>query len=224
MRFTMLKRITRLLLAMVVLGTLPHLPGSALAGPKGKEKRSLSKNWNHSPAKHAQGEFHHVKGGPPPWAPAHGYRRKHGGERVAYVAPFGINAGTCNRELLGAALGGGAGGLLASELVSGHDRTPAIIGGTLMGVLLGGALGRSLDQLDHRCVGQILEHAPPRKAVAWINPDSGAAYEVTPIRTYQEAEGRYCREYQVAITIDGKPERGYGSACRQPDGSWQRGS
>jgi len=220
----MAKRITVLLLAMVVLGTLPHLPGSALADPKGKAKRSNSKNGNQPPAKYAHRDFQHVKGGPPPWAPAHGYRRKHGGERTAYVAPFGIDAGTCNRALLGAALGGGAGGLIASELVSGSDRTAAIIGGTLAGVLLGGAIGRSLDQLDQRCVGQILEHAPPREAVAWSNPDSGAAYEVTPVSTYQEADGRYCREYQTAITIDGKPERGYGSACRQPDGSWQRKS
>jgi surface antigen len=220
----MAKRITVLLLAMVVLGALPQLPGSASAGPKGKEKRSDSQHGNHPPAKHAHRDLQHVKGGPPPWAPAHGYRRKHGGERVAYLAPFGINAGTCNRELLGAVLGGSAGGLLASELVSGGDPTPAIIGGTLMGILLGGAIGRSMDQLDHHCVGQILEHAPPRETVAWINPDSGAAYEVTPIRTYQEADDRYCREYQTAITIDGKPERGYGSACRQPDGSWQRSS
>ncbi len=220
----MAKRITLLLLSMLVLGTLPQLPDSAMADPKGKDKRSSSNDRHHPPAKHADRKFHHAKGGPPPWAPAHGYRRKHGGGRVAYVAPFGIDTGSCNRELLGAALGGSAGGLLAAELVRGSDRTSAIIGGTLVGVLLGGALGRSLDALDQRCVGQILEHAPPREAIAWNNPDSGAAYQVTPVRTYQETDGRYCREYQTVIAIDGKPERSYGSACRQPDGSWQRGS
>ncbi len=133
-RGPMAKRITVLLLALVVLGTLPQLPGSASADPKRKEQGSDSKHRNHPPAKRAHRDLHHVKGGPPPWAPAHGYRRKRGGGRVAYVAPFGINAGTCSRELLGAALGGSAGGLLASELASRGDRTPAIIGGTLVGV------------------------------------------------------------------------------------------
>jgi surface antigen len=220
----MAKRITVIVLAVVVLGTLPLLTGSASAGPKSKEKRSNSRHANQPPAKYAHGNIDHAKGGPPPWAPAHGYRRKRSGERVVYVAPCGIHTGTCSRELLGAALGGSAGGLLAAEIASGSDRTSAIVGGALLGVLLGGAIGRSMDQLDHRCVGQILEHAPSRDTVAWINPDSGAAYEVTPIRSYQEADGRYCREYQTTIAIDGKPERGYGSACRQPDGSWQRGS
>lgn len=35
------------------------------------------------------------RAGPPPWAPAHGYRRK--GQPV-YAAPYGIAAGSCYRE------------------------------------------------------------------------------------------------------------------------------
>lgn len=31
----------------------------------------------------------------------------------------------------------------------------------------------------------------------------------------------YCREFQRDIIIDGKPERAYGTACLQPDGSWK---
>ena len=31
----------------------------------------------------------------------------------------------------------------------------------------------------------------------------------------------YCREYQQTITIVGKTQKGYGTACLQPDGSWQ---
>ena len=33
--------------------------------------------------------------------------------------------------------------------------------------------------------------------------------------------GTYCREYQQTVTIDGKQERSYGTACRQPDGTWK---
>jgi hypothetical protein len=30
-----------------------------------------------------------------------------------------------------------------------------------------------------------------------------------------------CREYRTAATIDGKPEQLHGTACLQPDGTWQ---
>ncbi|HCM83469.1 MAG TPA: hypothetical protein PKW15_05555 [Alphaproteobacteria bacterium] len=32
---------------------------------------------------------------------------------------------------------------------------------------------------------------------------------------------RYCREYQTRTTIGGQRERSYGTACLQPDGSWE---
>jgi len=30
-----------------------------------------------------------------------------------------------------------------------------------------------------------------------------------------------CREYQTTIVVGGKPEKAYGKACRQPDGTWK---
>jgi hypothetical protein len=30
-----------------------------------------------------------------------------------------------------------------------------------------------------------------------------------------------CREYQTSIMIGGKPQKAYGKACRQPDGTWK---
>ncbi len=33
--------------------------------------------------------------------------------------------------------------------------------------------------------------------------------------------GEQCREYQRTITIGGKTETAYGTACRQPDGTWK---
>jgi surface antigen len=159
--------------------------------------------------------------GPPPWAPAHGYRRKHDNGRVAYVAPYGISRGICDRTLLGAAVGGAAGGLIASEVSHGKNRPAAITGGALLGILLGGSIGNAIDQVDERCVGQVLEHGGSDQSVTWRNPDRGTAYRVTPTRTWEE-EGRYCREYTTTVRIDGKPQQAWGRACRQPDGSWER--
>jgi surface antigen len=160
--------------------------------------------------------------GPPPWAPAHGYRRKHDRGRVAYVAPYGISRGICDRTLLGAAVGGTAGGLIASEVSHGKHRPAAIAGGALLGILLGGSIGNAIDQLDERCVGQVLEHGPSERTVVWTNPDHHTAYQVTPTRTWEEEDGRYCREYTTTVRIDGRPQQAWGRACRQPDGSWER--
>jgi surface antigen len=160
--------------------------------------------------------------GPPPWAPAHGYRRKHDRGRVAYVAPYGISRGICDRTLLGAAVGGAAGGLIASEVSHGRQRPAAIAGGALLGILVGGSIGNAIDQLDERCVGQVLEHGGSEQAVTWRNPDHDASYQVTPTRSWEEEGGRYCREYTTTVRIDGRPQQAWGRACRQPDGSWER--
>jgi hypothetical protein len=59
-------------------------------------------------------------GGPPPWAPAHGWRRKHAHyyeHAPVYVVPdLGIELGRCNRDVIGAVLGGDAGGVICSQI------------------------------------------------------------------------------------------------------------
>ena len=37
---------------------------------------------------------------------------------------------------------------------------------------------------------------------------------------YQAQDGRYCREYQATIIVNGQPRPSYGTACLEPDGSW----
>jgi surface antigen len=123
---------------------------------------------------------------------------------------------------VGAALGAAGGGLLAAA-VGGSGA--GIAAGVLLGGLAGGALGSSLDAQDRRIAGQnsqsALETAPSGTTTTWHNPDSGNSGTVTPTRTYQDSSGQYCREYQQTITVGGKQEQSYGTACRQPDGSWK---
>jgi len=120
------------------------------------------------------------------------------------------------------ALGGAAfGGLIAAAAGGGGA---AIAGALIGGALLGGFAGNALDKRDKRLAAEAqpraLETAPSGKPVAWTNPDSGHTGTVTPVRTYQSG-GTYCREFQSNVTIDGKPDKAYGTACRQPDGSWK---
>lgn len=72
-----------------------------------------------------------------------------------------------------------------------------------------------------RAAQTALESKPSGTTTSWCNPDSGNSGSVTPTRTYQAQSGNYCREYEQTVTIGGKTQTAYGTACRQPDGNWQ---
>lgn len=66
-----------------------------------------------------------------------------------------------------------------------------------------------------------LENNPTNQASTWVNPDTGVSGTVVPVRTFENDQGQPCREFQQTIVIGGKKEQGYGTACRQPDGTWR---
>lgn len=142
------------------------------------------------------------------------------GGPLGCVSPGGATAGT--KTAIGG-LGGAVAGGLIGKAVGGHTR--GVIAGALVGGLLGGAIGNVLDQRDRelalKTAHQSLEYAPTGNAATWTNPDNGHSGSFTPTRTYQEPSGQYCREYQQHVTVGGERQKSYGTACRQPDGSWQ---
>ena len=125
----------------------------------------------------------------------------------------------------GAILGGIAGGLLGAQVGGGKGKLAATAVGTLLGVFVGSEIGKSLDRADQvyarRTAQGALESNPVGQASTWNNPDSGHSGTVTPVKTYQTAQGEQCREYQQTVTIGGRTETAYGRACRQPDGNWK---
>jgi len=85
-----------------------------------------------------------------------------------------------------------------------------------------GASIRGSDQLAATDSFQnALEYNRSGTATSWRNPDTDHSGATVPVRTFQTADGVYCREFQQNIIIDNQQQRGYGTACRQPDGSWQ---
>jgi surface antigen len=66
-----------------------------------------------------------------------------------------------------------------------------------------------------------LENNRSNEAADWVNPDQGKGGAVIPVQTFSGAQGEPCREFITTITIGGRDEQDYGTACRQPDGSWQ---
>ncbi len=163
------------------------------------------------------------KGGPPPWAPAHGYRHKYARGLHGYAVPFDLGRGGCNGSLIGAVLGGATGGVIGAQVGDGDTRKLAIIGGTILGAIVGGSIGESMDRQDQNCVGQALEHAPDGQVITWNSPNNARQYKLTPTETYQREDGSYCREYSTSANVGGRLERVFGRACRRADGSWQLG-
>ena len=142
---------------------------------------------------------------------------------VLLIAMTGCGAGP--KEQIGAVLGAGLGGLAGSFIGDGQGQLIAVAAGTLAGGFLGSEVGKSLDKADMAYLKatqqQALETVPDGRGAAWENPNSGNAGYTVPTATYQAADGRYCREFQQTVIIGDQSETAYGTACRQPDGSWQ---
>ncbi len=146
---------------------------------------------------------------------------------LASCAPQGQggNTGGIKKEHIGGIGGAVAGAWLGSNVGKGKGNIAAIAAGTLLGAYLGKEVGASLDRADLAYYNQTsqyaLESAPTGTTSTWKNPDSGNYGTITPTETYQADSGKYCREYSQTITVGGKTEKAYGTACRQPDGSWE---
>jgi len=126
------------------------------------------------------------------------------------------------KAMLGGLLGAGAGAGIAA-LAGGSPA--AIVGAAVGGALIGGFVGHKMDNNDKQKATQAAQQAFEQNQAGqpsvWNNPQTGNSGSITPTKTYQLANGQYCRQYQQTITISGEQHQTYGTACRQADGTWQ---
>ena len=201
------------LVPVLALTVFAMLANPALAHDPGRERGR-----GHGPGggcghEHRHADYRYVRGWAGPRCPPPPVRVSH---------PFRpVRAGGWDRGLVGTVIGGTAGGLLGNTVGKGSGRTAAVIGGTIVGALVGGSIGRSMERTDYLWVSRTLEYAPSREPVRWVNPDTRTSYEVEALSTHVDRAGRYCREYQTTATVAGERRQVYGTACRQPDGSWE---
>ena len=161
---------------------------------------------------------------PPPWAPAHGWRRQHDPYYVGYAGrrwrdDFGVVGGRCNRAAVGAAVGGAVGGAVGSTIGSGDTRVVAIVIGSVLGAVVGHEVGREIDESDRACFGHSLELATTGRTVRWSNPEADVSYALTPARLV-ETGGHACRDYVLVAAHGGRERATSGRACRYDDGVW----
>jgi len=135
-----------------------------------------------------------------------------------------MNGGGLDKQDVGTAAGVVGGGVLGSLVGKGNGKIVGAILGAGLGGLIGNQVGKSLDNADQAAYAQktqqALETGQPGQALPWKG-QNGATGSVTPGAVTQNSSGQYCREYTQKINVGGQTTTGYGTACRQPDGSWQ---
>lgn len=143
---------------------------------------------------------------------------------LAPLLALSLTACQGENQQAGTLLGAVGGAILGGALSDNHSGM-AIALGALAGAWAGGEIGRTMDEKDRAAMQattqQSLEYSESGVASSWVNPDSGYSGTVTPQPSYEPEPGKYCREYQQTVTIGGESVEAYGTACRQPDGSWK---
>lgn len=78
---------------------------------------------------------------------------------------------------------------------------------------------------DNIAMGQTLNQALEVNLsgdpMTWSNTDSGQSVSFTPVNTYQDKTGRFCREYRKDIVVGGQTSSTFGLACRSDTGKWE---
>ena len=142
----------------------------------------------------------------------------------ATAMPAGCGADIAKEEV-GALVGASLGGLAGSFIGDGAGQLAAAAVGTMVGAVMGAEVGKSRDRADRLALAEAqheaLEYGKSGSETAWNNPDSGTRGVIVPKPAYEDGSGRQCREYWQTITVAGEKQQGYGTACRQPEGSWK---
>lgn len=168
---------------------------------------------------------------PPRHAPAHGYykdkhhdddddhhhrkhkeHKYHGKSGAYYVRDYGISSGKCNRDEIGAVIGGVAGAVIGSQVADKDDRVVGMVIGGVLGAVLGHAIGDEINDNDRACMGHALELGRPGVPVVWRG--DGHHYHFTP---RGEARGG-CR--YATMVVDGRKPREV-LACPRGRGEWE---
>lgn len=136
-----------------------------------------------------------------------------------------MGGGGLSKSDVGTGLGAIGGAVAGAQFGKGKGQLVTTALGALAGAAVGNSVGSSLDRADMTYYNQTSQRAfetgQPGQALPWSNPQSGNSGTVTAGKYYKAQDGQYCREFNQKINVGGKTESGYGTACRQPDGSWQ---
>lgn len=125
---------------------------------------------------------------------------------------------------IGTGIGAVSGAVIGSQFGGGSGQTVAAVVGALAGAWVGNKVAAGMTAQDrgyYESAATRAASAPVGQQITWANPQSGNQGTIVPVREGRDSTGNACREYQQTVTIGGKTERAYGTACKQADGSWK---
>lgn len=143
---------------------------------------------------------------------------------LALAMVTGCTDGMGTKQTFGTLGGAATGAVIGSQFGKGDGRVAATAIGTLLGAFAGSEIGASLDRADQAAASQAMNQAyvaPVGQTIRWNNPQSGNNGAITTTRDGYSSAGSYCREYQQTITVGGRQQTAYGTACQNQDGTWQ---
>ena len=131
---------------------------------------------------------------------------------------------TGENEAAGTVLGGITGAVIGSQFGKGSGQLVGTAVGAMVGAGVGSQLGRNLDREARARAERATVHSlNTGDTIQWEARNGGnRAYGHTRVRrTGKTSSGRLCREYQQTVTIGGRQQRAYGTACRDASGQWE---
>lgn len=143
---------------------------------------------------------------------------------VGGLAACSADGGGPSKADTGLVLGGVAGGIVGNQIGKGRGNVLATVAGAVVGGIVGSEIGRNMDARDRQLAQEAefdaLERGQSGAARQWRNPDNGRYGEIVPSKPYKRGAND-CRDFTHTIYIDGRPQQMRGTACRNPDGTWQ---
>jgi surface antigen len=114
-------------------------------------------------------------------------------------------------------VGSGAAPPTVAAAAPAEPDAPAIPTGAALGGVLGGPVGASLNDENRQTAWEAqIAALDSGQRRSWRGSHGVFGY-VEP----GAAAGDGCRAYSQTIYIAGRPNRGHGTGCKQPDGSWK---
>jgi surface antigen len=119
------------------------------------------------------------------------------------------------------------GGLLGNVPDTDASAKPTVISGRLLGGPYFVHLEASDKKRARRAAATAFDRLPSGQTKIWRNPENGHWGTLTPTRTYVNADGRYCRDYDQTVTLGGQEYQANGTVCHDagtgkgPAGGWR---
>ena len=143
---------------------------------------------------------------------------------VLFLSACSGNNRMTNGQMIGAIGGGIIGSYVGTQLGGGSGNLLFLVAGTTIGSLVGYSYGDSLipsDRVKFKDATKVaMDHAEDGEVHTWVNPDTGVAGTITPVRSYYAEKNQICREFEATIAVEKKTGRTKGLACKVGVDAW----